>query len=105
MQPQPAFDTHAFVKRLTRAGMPEDQAEVLANGQADLYERLLTKEYFQFTLKHELKKLRAELKNDTDKLRVELKRDIKEMEQKLTIKLGALLVIGVTVMTLLDKLF
>ena len=26
------FDTHAFVKRLTRTGMPEDQAEVLANG-------------------------------------------------------------------------
>ena len=41
MQAQAAtFDTHAFVKRLTRAGMPEDQAEVLANGQADLYERL-----------------------------------------------------------------
>ena len=36
MQPQPAFDTHAFVKRLTRAGMPEDQAEVLANGQSNL---------------------------------------------------------------------
>ena len=33
-----------------------------------------------------------------------VKRDIKEMEQKLTIKLGALLVIGVTVMTVLDKL-
>ena len=39
------FDTHAFVKRLTQAGMPEDQAEVLANGQADLYERLVTKEH------------------------------------------------------------
>ena len=26
MQPQPAFDTHAFIKRLTQAGMPEDQA-------------------------------------------------------------------------------
>ena len=36
MQSQPAFDTHAFVKRLTRAGMPEDQAEILANGQSDL---------------------------------------------------------------------
>ena len=38
-------DTHAFVKRLTQAGIPEDQAEVLANGQADLYERLVTKEH------------------------------------------------------------
>ena len=153
MQPQAVtFDTHAFVKRLTQAGMPEDQAEILSKGQADLYERLVTKEYFEFTLSHELEKLRVELKNDIEKLRAELKhdietvlaelkhdiemlraelkndidkvqanletvraelettktelkRDIKEMEQKLTIKLGAFLVIGVTVMTVLDKLF
>ena len=123
MQPQPAFDTHAFVKRLTRAGMPEDQAEVLANGQSDLYERLVTKAHFAFTLTHELEKLRAELKHDIETLRAELKsdiekvqanleqvkaelkRDIKEMEQKLTIKLGAFLVIGVTVLSVLDKLF
>ena len=118
MQPQPAFDTYAFVKSLTGAGMPEDQAEILAKGQSDLYERLVTKEHFELTLKHELEKLRAELKNDIDKVQAnleitrtelkrdikELKRDIKEMEHKLTIKLGALLVIGVTVMTVLDKL-
>ena len=29
-----AFDTHAFIKRLTAAGMPETQAEVLADEQA-----------------------------------------------------------------------
>ena len=118
MQPQPAFDTHAFVKRLTRAGMPEDQAEILSQGQADLYERLVTKEYFEFTLNHELEKLKAELKHDIDKVqanleivraeleitKTELKRDIKEMEQKLTIKLGVFLVIGVTVLAVLDKL-
>ena len=85
MQAQPTFDTHVFVKRLTRAGMPEDQAEVLANGQADLYERLVTKEYFEFTLKHELEKLRAELKNDIEKLRAELKRDIDKVQANLEI--------------------
>ena len=117
--------------------MPEDQAEVLANGQADLYELLVTKQHFEFTLSHELEELRAELKHDIEKVRAnleqvkaelkhdidkvqanlemtstelkrdiqELKRDIKEMEQKLTIKLGAFLVIGVTVLTVLDKLF
>ena len=123
MQPQPTFDTHAFVKRLTRAGMPEDQAEVLANGQSDLYERLVTKEYFTFTLNHELEKLRAELKHDIEKLRAELKhdietvrveleatktelkRDIKEMEHKLTIKLGAFLGISVTILAALIKFF
>ena len=78
-----AFDTHAFVKRLTGAGMPEDQAEILAKGQADLYERLVTKEHFEFTLSHELEKLRAELKNDIAKVqanletvKAELKHDI-----------------------------
>ena len=86
MQPQTAtFDTHAFVKRLTRTGMPEDQAEVLANGQADLYERLVTKEYFQFTLKHELEKLRTELKHDIETLRAELKNDIDKVQANLEI--------------------
>ena len=128
MQPQPAFDTYAFVKRLTQAGMSEDQAEVLAKGQSDLYERLVTKEYFEFTLNHELEKLRAELKHDIEKVqanleqvkaelkndiekvraeleatKTELKRDIKEMEQKLTIKLGAFLGISVTVLALIIK--
>jgi hypothetical protein len=38
------FDTHAFVKRLTAVGMPEAQAEVLADEQARLVdERLATK--------------------------------------------------------------
>ena len=137
MQPQPAtFDTHAFVKRLTKVGMPEDQAEILAKGQSDLYERLVTKEYFEFTLNHELEKLRTELKNDIEKLRTELKHDIetvkaelkheldqhkaanrqalkeleltlthnmKEMEQKLIIKLGALLGVSVTILAALIK--
>ena len=81
MQPQPAFDTHAFVKRLTQAGMPEDQAEVLANGQSDLYERLVTKEYFQFTLNHELEKLRAELKHDIEKVQANLEKVQANLEQ------------------------
>jgi len=33
-----AFDTHAFVKRLISVGMPEAQAEVLAEEQAKLME-------------------------------------------------------------------
>ena len=127
------FDTHAFVKRLTRAGMPEDQAEVLAHGQSDFYERLVTKEHLEqklgaleLTLRNELEKVKAELKHEPEQhkaanrqalkeqeltLKHELeanktepKRDIKEMEQKLTIKLGAIAVIGITVLSMLDKL-
>ena len=39
------FDTHAFVKRLTAAGMPEAQAEALADELTPLIEdRLATKD-------------------------------------------------------------
>ena len=31
-----AFDTHAFIKRPTAAGMPEPQAEILAEAKVDL---------------------------------------------------------------------
>ena len=79
MQPQPVtFDTHAFVKRLTKVGMPEDQAEILAKGQSDLYERLVTKEYFESTLSHELEKLRTELKHDIETVKAELKYELEE---------------------------
>ena len=114
MQPQPAFDTHAFVKRLTQVGMPEDQAEILAKGQSDLYERLVTKEYFEFTLNHELEKLRTELKHELDQhkaanrqalkeLELTLTHNMKEMEQKLIIKLGVLLGVSVTILAALIK--
>ena len=94
MQPQPAFDTYAFVKNLTGVGMPEDQAEILAKGQSDLYERLVTKEHFEFTLKHEIEKLRAKLEQKFNKQEAALK----EMEYKLTIRLGAMLTIGITIL-------
>ena len=65
----PPFDIEDFKKRLTDAGMPESQAEILAKGQSDLYERLVTKEHLA----------------------------------QLTIKLGAFLVVGVTVLALTIK--
>ncbi len=49
-----AFDTHAFIKRLTAAGMPETQAEVLAEEQARLIETQLATKADLELLKHEL---------------------------------------------------
>ena len=147
MELQIAFDTHAFVKRLTRAGMPETQAEIIDWGQAHSNEHLATQpdlkaleltlkndlEIVKAELKHDLEEhkaanrqalkeleltlrndyetLKAELKNDIKKVRaeletvkIELKRDIHAMEHKLTIKLGAIVVICITVLSALDKL-
>lgn len=61
------FDTHGFVKRLTGAGMPVEQAEILAEEQSRLVnEQLVTREY----LDHRLL----------------------QMEQRLTIRLGGMIV-------------
>lgn len=49
-----AFDTHAFIKRLTAAGMPEAQAEVLAEEQTRLIET-------QLATKSDLERLKQEL--------------------------------------------
>ena len=52
------FDTHAFVKELTDAGLPEPQAEVLARTHARLIdEKLATKQdlkALELRLKHDL---------------------------------------------------
>ena len=69
------FDTHAFVKELTEAGMPEAQAEVLARSQANLIdEKLATKE------------------------------DLKKLELRLTMRLGSMMVVAVGVVATLVEL-
>ncbi len=69
------FDTHASVKELTQAGMPEAQAEVLARSQATLIdEKLATKQ------------------------------DLKELELRLTIRLGSMMVVAIGVVAALVKL-
>ena len=80
------FDTHAFVKELTQAGMPEQQAEVLARSQATLIdEKLATKE-------------------DLKKLELATKRDLKELELRLTLHLGSMIVVAIGVVAALVKL-
>ena len=50
-----------------------------------------------------LKELELNLKYELRTVKTELKRDLREMEQKLTIKLGAFLAISVTVLAALIK--
>ena len=80
------FDTHAFVKELADAGMPEKQAEVLARSQATLIdEKLATKQ-------------------DLKELEGCLRRDMKELELRLTIRLGSMIVVAIGVVAALVKL-
>ena len=106
------FDTHAFVKELTRAGMPEEQAEVLARSQATLIdEKLATKQdlkELETRLVRDMKELEANLKRDMKELEMRLTRDMQEMELRLkhdlTMRLGSMMVVAVGVVAALVKL-
>ena len=77
------FDTHKFVSTLKDAGVPESQAEAIseafkeAQGEAELA-----------------------TKRDIDDLR----RDMSDMEQRLIIKLGALIALSIGIVAALVKL-
>ena len=73
------FDTHAFVKELTQVGMPERQAEVLARTQATLIdEQLVTKQ--------------------------DLKQELREMELRLKLHLGSMMIVSIGTVAALVKL-
>ncbi len=76
------FDTHKFIRTLKEAGVPENQAEAIsgtfkeAQGEADLA-----------------------TKRDIDDIR----RDMREIEQRLIIKLGALVAFAIGIVAVLVK--
>jgi hypothetical protein len=73
------FDTHAYIKRLKAVGVPEEQAEVQAQAIADLVnDRLVTKE--------------------------DIERSLKELEYRLVIRLGSMMVVAIGIIATLVKL-
>ncbi len=79
------FDTLKFIKRLTKAGMPVEQAEALSSA---LLEALMPTE-----------------STDTDlATKIDLKQELKELESRLVIKLGGLIVAVAAAATAFDKL-
>jgi ribosomal protein L11 len=85
--PHMLFDTHKLIKQLITAGVPESQAEahiqIISNVTND---QLITRAYFDIKM-HE----------------IDLK--FKELENSLTIRMGTMLFIGITVVATLVKLF
>ena len=82
-----AFDTHKFVKDLAANGMPNKQAEVLADHYASLLnDRLATKEDL-FGLRKELKGDISDLQKDMSGLEERLQSDMTNLEERLMNKL------------------
>jgi hypothetical protein len=87
------FDTHAFIKRLTAAGMPEQQAEVLAEESTRLLgEQVATKQDV------------ALLRGDLDLLRADMTAMEQRIKDQLTIRLGLMMAGGIAIVAALVKL-
>lgn len=84
------FDTHKFVRTLKESGVPENQAEAIseafkeAQGEAEL------------ATKADI----VSVRRDIDDVR----RDMREMEQRLIIKMGALIAFAIGIVAALVKL-
>jgi hypothetical protein len=80
------FDTHAFIKELKSAGLSEQQAEVQAT--------VLSKALVEF--------------QETHLTSLATRQDLREMELRLkhdlTLRLGGMLVVGITVIATLVKI-
>jgi len=85
------FDTLQYANDLKAAGVPEKQAEVQSHKLAETIkeQNQAISDLIDNSLatKQDIKELELKI----EQVRVELKRDIKELENKLIIKLGALL--------------
>jgi hypothetical protein len=80
------FDTHAYVKRLVAAGVPEAQAEIHAQVFAEVViEHLATKE-------------------DLLALEQRLRAEMKDLELRLTLRFGGMLAVAVAITVALGKL-
>jgi len=82
-----AFDTHRFVRRLKDSGMPEEQAEALSIAFRDAFDES------DITTRRDLHELEKSLRAD-----------MREMEYRLTIKLGSLMAASIGLVAALVKL-
>ena len=95
------FDTLKFVRKLKESGMPENQAEAISEAfQEAQGEAELATQHDIVDVRRDIQDLRKEIN--------EFKREIDfrlvQTEQRLTIKLGAMLVVAVGLMATLAKL-
>lgn len=83
-----------YANRLKAVGVPEKQAEVQAEALREIMDnKLATKKDLELVRK------------DLELAKNELKRDIKDIELRMTLKLGSIMVGGLSMLVVLMKLF
>ena len=94
------FDTLTFSKKLKAAGVPEKQADAQAEAQADLLSEIFEDSIASKQDIQELKIEMREMGSKLDKLdtkiqcvETKLEHKLREMSDKLTIRLGSMIVV------------
>lgn len=91
------FDTLAYAKKLKEVGVPEIQAEAHAEAIAELIDNKLA-------TKHDLHKLEINLTKEMGALETRFNHKLSDLNHKLTIKLGGMLILAITVLATIIKL-
>ncbi len=83
----PAFDTHAYVKRLKLGGFSEQQAEAQAELNSQILSDLVTE---KLATKEDIANLRTSTKNEIEPLRTELLGKIEHLRTEFSGKFNLL---------------
>ena len=116
MRAAPAFDTHAYVKKLVAAGVPEAQAEVHAEAlvdtalaglatRADLDARFKEFEARMDARFHDIDGRFQEVNGRFRDLETRMETRLKDLELRLTLRFGVMLAAAVAILAVVDKLF
>ncbi|MGD9614044.1 MAG: hypothetical protein AB7H90_12545 [Alphaproteobacteria bacterium] len=106
-----AFDTLTYARKLKQAGVPEAQAEAMADATRELLDS-------EFATKADIAGLKSEialLRNETASLEQRLRADITALDQRvttaidtmslrLTVRMGGLIAVGVAALAAIIKL-
>ena len=87
------FDTLSYARRLKQAGLPEAQAEAIADATRELVVQ-------DFATKSDIAALRAEISAVEQRLTA----SIEAQGLRLTVRLGGLIAIGIAVLAAITKL-
>jgi hypothetical protein len=92
-----AFDTLSYARRLKQAGVPEAQAEAMADATRELV-------VSDFATKGDIAGLRAKLKTEIAALEQRVTASMETLGLRLTVRLGGLIAIEVAVLAAIIKL-
>ena len=99
------FDTLAYAQRLKPVGFTDAQAEALAEANREMIaEEMVTKSFLQSELAVLRSEFHLELTAAVNQLLAELRADLKEMEMRLTLRMGAIGVAIVAALAAIIKL-